>query len=223
MRPFMLPPRPPWFDDLLAHVRRAFEVTGAGTPGWPNPHAGRDVAEEEYSRVTDPGKYLVLHARVEAWVRALARLDMATTVDIPPSPWQDAVRGPDGWRRVRQVTPARPGALGLLVAETLVDGAPFGIDLGLGSAAHAPVHLDSVPSCGCDACDSGSDDLLETLDGWFLSVARGGVVHARSGASRVSRTADGWQGTGDGQPFDTWLDEAAEAPGVLRLVGAPWM
>ena len=81
--------------------------------------------------------------------------------------------------------------------------------------------LESIPDCGCDACDSGSADLLEMLDGWVLTIARGGVVHARVGEAYVSRTLHGWQGSGRGGP--SWLDESLPVPtGVECWAGASW-
>ena len=48
---------------LLDEVETAFAVTGAGTPGWPCPD-GDGPAEEEYSRVTIPGRFSIVAARV---------------------------------------------------------------------------------------------------------------------------------------------------------------
>jgi Family of unknown function (DUF6226) len=215
------PTRPAWFDVLLAGVDRAFVVTGADTPGWPDPHPDRNPPEEEYSRVSDPGKYRILDARVDAWVQVLAEAGVAATHQVPAQSWIAAPRPPAELRRVRQVTPVRPGGLTLLFATTLVDGTPFGLDVATVSGGGRPVFLDPVPDCGCDACDSGSADLLGTLDGWVLRVARGGVLHARSGQSYVTRTLDGWASAGGGRV--SWLDESSAIPdGVERWVGVPW-
>lgn len=225
MHPFLMPPRPAWLDDLLAEVGRAFEATGARTPPWPDPHPDRNPPGAEYSRVSDPGKHQILAARADAWLRVLEAGGLATASEAAAGPWTDAERAPDAWRRVRLLAPTRVGGLSLLLADTLVDGEPFGLDVGLSdSGQDAPVHLDTIPSCGCDACDTGSDDLLEVLDGWILSVAQGGVLHARSAAGRISRTADGWQGSGDSAEFELWMDgSASPPPGVRRWVGASWV
>lgn len=171
--------------------------------------------------MTDVGKYRILDARVEAWVRALHAAGLARSADVPATRWVDAVRDPEAQARVRRITPARPGGLSILFAATLVDGAPFGLDVGLAHDQGQPVLLQPVPDCGCDACDSGSADLLEELDGWVLTVARGGVVRARRGAEQITRTLHGWQGTGAADP--SWLDESIPAPaGTERWVGVPW-
>ena len=170
------PSRPSWFDDLVADVNRAFETTGADTPGWPDPYPDREPPDETYSRCLDPDKYQILHARAEAWVNVLATRGIATETDVAITPWVDgvhkAVREADQVARVRRLTPTRNGGLRLLLAYTLVEGEPFGVDVGLarpGDPETRTVYLDSVPDCGCDHCDSGSVDLLEVLDGWVLT------------------------------------------------------
>ena len=175
--------RPAWFDLLLTGVDRAFEVTGAKTPGWPDPHPNRDPREEEYSRVTDMGKYRILVSRVDAWVQVMTDTGIATALDGAAEPWIAECRPPDQRSRVRRIEPAAPDGLRLLLATTLVDGRPFGLDLGICRDGQVPVLLIPVPDGGCDACDSGSADLLSELDGWVLMGARGGG-RARQGRLR---------------------------------------
>jgi hypothetical protein len=219
---FIAPVRPGWTDDLLAAVGEAFESTGAGTPGWPDPHPDRDPLDEEYSRVLDQGKYRILHTRVGAWAEVLDRRALATTTETSKGAWIGDVRGRDFVAGVQQILPTRPGGAALLVATTLVDGRPFGLDIALATAA-TPALVATVPDCGCDACDSGSDDLLTTVDEWVLSTARGGILHARGPGGHVTRTFDGWTGSGAGS-FDSWLDESTPAPdGVTRWHGEPWL
>ncbi len=118
--------------------------------------------------------------------------------------------------------PERPGGLTLALASTLVDGNPFGFDIGVRQSGMSTVFVAAVPDCGCDACDTGSVDLLDTFDGWVLTVARGGVIHARDQPPRITRTIDGWTGGGDGYRED-WLDESLPVPhSVMRWIGEPW-
>ena len=140
------------------------------------PPPDREPSEEEYSRCLDPGKYRILDARVEAWAQVLSERDIATSHDTAPpdQAWTGARRGPEQMLRVRRLDPVVIGGLSLLLATTTVDDAPFGLDVGVVGPASDPVFLDTLPDCGCDACDSGSADLLETLDGWVLAVARRG-------------------------------------------------
>jgi hypothetical protein len=212
---------PDWVDPLLAEVNLAFESTGADTPSWPNPHPGRSPLEDEYSRVTNAGKYRILDTRVDAWARTLSHAGLAETREVPAASWISAPRPSTALFRVRQVEPTRPGGLALLFATTLVDGEPFGLDVGITRDAERPVYVESVPFCGCDACDAGSAELLEILDQWVLTVARGGVVHARLGEHHVTRAFNGWSSSGSAHP--SWLDESLVPPdGVRRWVGVPW-
>jgi hypothetical protein len=213
--------RPDWSDALLLDVDQAFETTGADTPGWSDPHLGHSPRDEEYSRVADVGKYRILDARLDAWTQVLAEAGLAETRDVPAAPWVDAPRPPSELLRVRQIEPARPGGLALLFATTLVDGAPFGLDVGIARDGDRPVFVELVPTCGCDACDHGSADLLDVLDSWVLTVACGGVVHARRGADSATRTVQGWS-TSAGAA-ESWLDASSTPPiGVERWAGLPW-
>src|SRR4051812_28723044 len=142
-------PHPAWLDDLLTGVGQAFEVTGAETPGWSDPHPDRNPSEAEYSRCLDPAKYRILQTRIDGWVRVLVSRGIAASDTVSPTAWTGAVRRPDGWRRVRRLAPARPGSLGVLLGETVVDGEPFGVDVGMFDPSDASqVLLDTIPDCG---------------------------------------------------------------------------
>ena len=165
---------------LLDEVEVAFAVTGADTPGWKDPQIGadgtlRDTLEEEYSRCLDPGKYRILWARAEAWTRALtargwtaaSHLDGATEVQ-----WADAL--PIAAHRTTVLTPHRTAAHELVLARTRADdGAEEKIPGLIIGAGRPAVPVDTIPICGCDACDSGSRHLLEDLDRTVLSVVDG--------------------------------------------------
>jgi len=59
----------------LAELERAVDVAFADTARdlapWPDPHPDRMPLDEEYSRVTDGAKYLIIGARLDAWLTAL--------------------------------------------------------------------------------------------------------------------------------------------------------
>lgn len=216
-------------DDVLPGVRtlvravdRAFVATGAETPGWPGRPWGVNPVEEDYSRVTDLAKYRILGSRVEAWVQALADSGVATTTDVSPAPWRAGCRPPEEHQRVRRIEPVRRGALQLVAATTIVDGEPFGLDLGVARPGEEPVHIAAIPDCGCDACDHGSAELLESLDDRILGVVLGGVAHARRGQDYATRIFQGWSAYGASS--ESWLDVTVAAPrGVERWVGDPWI
>lgn len=218
------PPTPAWVLDLMGAVERAFEETGRATPSWPDPHPDREVAEEEYSRLTDPDRYRILDARVDAWAAVLDERGVATLQDRTLASWLPG-RGPGrSAAPVEQVLVSRRvGGLGLAVVRWSTAPQRFGVDLGLVAPDDdTAVLLESIPDCGCDACDSGSADLLQQLDEWVLTAARGGIVHARATGASISRTLHGWQSSGPAS--EAWLDPHVPIPeGVRRWTGAPWL
>ncbi|MDN5685583.1 MAG: DUF1990 domain-containing protein [Brachybacterium sp.] len=201
--------------DLLADVEDAFAETGADTPGWDDPHLRADgerraSSDAEYSRCQEPGKYRILWARAEAWIRVLTARG-----------WADAVEVEDGaqvsWAgkaftdryRTTVLSPRRPGAQPLVLARTAPDDAVGSTDLtgddavsldlvvGLGEPAVAVLE----PDCLCDACDSGSRDLLGELDHAILSVVDGSVEIVRSSHGHSRRTSFGAEsGSGVDEP-----------------------
>src|SRR5690606_13735191 len=73
--------------------------------------------------------------------------------------------------RADVVTPRRPGALPLVLAQSRIGGVEgAGVTIGVGDPAIA---VCAIPDCGCDACDSGSQDVLDELDTWVGGVVRG--------------------------------------------------
>ena len=193
-------------EELKLAVDAAFAVTGAGTPGWPDPHPHRRPREEEYSRCLDPAKYRILGARVEAWQEVLVRRGLMTAREADGAVW---------WR------PTRAGALPLRVSRSPVDRV---VDAGVTVAVGDPARvLESVPDCGCDACDSGSANDLAVLDGLVAVALTGGVVRVAHGEYVVTRTVDGWSasGTPDRDLARRWL--AGDVPGGADVVqGEPW-
>nr|WP_240945653.1 DUF6226 family protein [Rhodococcus sp. HNM0569] len=189
---------------LLEDVDAVFAA--AGTPGWPDPHRGAEPAEDEYSRCTHPEKYEIVSARARAWTTVLrargwVREGAAPNWSLPPlSPGGDAV----------VLTPTAPGAVPLVV----VTHAPSGSDdlVTVTVAAGDPaVCLATVPDCGCDACDGGSDALLEDMDQWILSIVDGSLsVRARDGHVAIGTSFGGCRGT----------DQRLREPAEFRA--APW-
>ncbi len=97
----------------------------------------------------------------------------------------------------------------------------FGVDVGVGGVGLSTVLLETVPGCGCDHCDHGSDGELEALDDLVLTVARGGVVHAGDGETSTTAGLTGWSAVGHA-PVE-WLDPRSPVPhSVQRWAGASW-
>lgn len=197
----------------LTDVRRAVESAWVSRPehavSWPDPHPDRSPFDDEYSRVTDPERYAVVGARAHAWIDALVSLGLA------------GIGGRDG--ETVRLDPVAPGALPLHAGLRTLDGVPGAVlDLSVGDPP-APVGVQ--PDCGCDACDSGSDDLIEAIDDSFVGLLGGGFVLIESTRSRIVAFNDGWSASG--KTGDVRAAVAAARRGERRvgrrtLVGASW-
>lgn len=157
--------------ELLDDVDGEFALTGAATPGWPNPYRDAPGPDEKaYERATNPEKFLIVVARARAWTKVLLDRGWAqerSHVDWALRPFErsgvDTVLEPSGGGAVPLV----------LTTHTPVDSDhPFNITVAAGDPA---VSLASIPDCACDGCDSGSAALLEEMDRWVLSVVDGSL------------------------------------------------
>lgn len=178
----------------------ALRYARGNLPSWPDPHPGMSSPrDDEYSRVTDPGRYRVVHIRARVWAEVLADALGATVETLPRTP--DGGGGLTGFDRGVRVVPRRPDALPLLLLERDV---PQPGDASLAALDIAVVLPDVVvsraPDCGCDACDSGSPDLLQAIDdaigqvvdGPFVVVRRGKTWQAQWHRDGFSAHSDGW-------------------------------
>ena len=91
--------------------------------------------------------------------------------------------------------PLAAGALPLVVARSRigeVDDA--GVVLGVGDPA---VCLARFPECGCDACDSGSQNELDNMDGHVFGVVRGTFRRLTKGRRTITVIGEsGWSASG---------------------------
>lgn len=177
-------------ERLQAEVERRWR--GMDMVSWPDPHTGgRNSLPEEYSRMTDPQRYRIVHTRARLWAQVLvehgARAEELAPRPVPAWPGAD----PAPVDRLLRVDPpsGAAGALPLFLCETdgseaeagAVVGKPGGGDDGRSPGTAVPpslrvawgtpdVVLEVQPDCGCDACDTGSADLLEAVDGAVRSA-----------------------------------------------------
>lgn len=209
-------------DDVVEAVERAFERLSRDFAGWPDPRPDRRPDDSEYSRVTNAARYRLVGARAEAWAAALEELGLATLesrVDWTEPPRTD-------FRRSFMIVPEAAGALPVVVArDRLGDCDDAGLMLGAGRPT---VQIAFIPDCGCDACDSGSQDLIDVVDQYFHAIVTGRyrrlskgdqvitvVEESRSSSNIDWRRADavlarprGWaEITGT-----TWLPSKADTP-----------
>jgi hypothetical protein len=188
------------FEELLAQVSARYDRLDL--PSWPDPHPGHQVADDDYERLTDPERYRIVHARARAWTDVLRRRPDVTVTWLAGATVDD--RGhPRPFDRGVQITSSRDGTLSLRLLEK--DPDPHGTRHALLYVAVGPgVLLDLHPDCGCDACDSGSEDLLAAIDQTIRPV-----VAARF----VVIQGDGWQFHWHPEGSGSW----ASGPAIQRV------
>ncbi len=149
-------------NDLRAQVAAHYDRLGM--PSWPNPHPEpRSVAAEEYSRVTEPERFRIVHARADTWVETLRALP---DVEVQTLTSDCGVR----------LTSSRSGTLPMVLLSRTVPGSenhPPAATLAIGVSRPAVI-VETFPDCGCDACDCGSEDLLDAIDttiSWLIGDA----------------------------------------------------
>lgn len=213
--------------DVRTRVAAAYERLGM--PSWPDPHPGAGPArDEEYSRVTEPERYRVVHARARAWADSLGEVAGVQVEALGPVVLDDEGRR-ERFDRVTRLTSSRPGTLPLLLLE--LDSSPAVLRLGV---VRPEIALAVLPHCGCDACDRGSLDLLDAIDQVVLSVIGGPFVLMRGpGWHAQWHPGGGSSGSAGRGPDHTRLmelcrgladGEDVELPaGAEALVGRPWI
>ncbi|MCP3803500.1 DUF6226 family protein [Allokutzneria sp. A3M-2-11 16] len=197
--------------EVRARVTASFDL-----PSWPNPHAdGAPARDEEYTRVTNPERYEIVHARARLWAEHLG--------ELPGVSVEDGVR----------ITSSRPGALSLFL---LTDNVPVtdAEDATLAvlrvAVARPDLVITTLPDCGCDACDWGSADLLDAIDEAIVSVIGGPFVVVR-GPGWQAQWYPGGGVSGGGTDHAVAIDlcrrlaagEDVRLPdGAEAFVGRPW-
>lgn len=207
-------------DAVRYAVEASYRSMPQSTASWPNPHADTDeVPLEEYSRLTDPERYRVVGARVEAWVRALTALELADTAPAQPPSWSGSTDAHAVWLR-----PRADGAQPLLVLRRPLQDVPDCIvTLGVCNPA---IELDTQPDCACDACDYGSVNLLAAVDDMFIAVVAADFVYASDDNWSLHTTVNGWSARGNVHYRD--IDalvaavRAGRSVGTHTVLGVPW-
>lgn len=205
-------------DELREQVRA--EYVALDLPSWPNPHPDAHPADDEYSRTTDEARYRVVQARGRVWATVLEH-----TLGAAAEPW-----GPDaGFARGTRLTSARAGTLPLLLLESDTPLPSLRV-----SVADPSWVLTDEPYCGCDACDDGSELLLEAVDTAIGEFLQGPYVLIRGPEWSSSwHPGGGRAGGSPGHPgFDVLMaasrriaaGEPVELPdGAEAIVSQPWL
>lgn len=137
--------------------------------------------------MTDPARWRIVGARADAWLTALVGLGLADVEREPSVRWVE----PLGTIvcRTERVVPRASGALPLILARSRIESVDdAGTTLGAGDPA---VSMAWIPDCGCDACDSGSQDALDELDEYLVSIVSGAFRRLSRRGRKISVIADG--------------------------------
>jgi Family of unknown function (DUF6226) len=91
--------------------------------------------------------------------------------------------------------PVAAGALELVIAHSQIgDVDDAGVVLGVGNPAEC---VNWFPDCGCDACDSGSQNELDHLDVHLLGIVTGSFRRLTRGKRVITVIGDGgWSASG---------------------------
>lgn len=205
--------------DVLDAVEAAFREAARGLDPWPDPRAGRPAAPDAYSRLTDPERYRIVGARADAWRSALVGLglaDVGTSTVRWTTPPRTVLTGAE------TVVPRAPGALPLILARSAIGPIPdAGVTLGVGDPATC---IAWFPDCGCDACDTGSQDLLDDLDAHLAAIVEGRFRRlSRRGATIMSLGDGGWSASGIAARGGAVERILARPDGWDELCGATWL
>lgn len=221
-------------DEVRLRVAEGCERLGL--PSWPNPHEDMDQPrDEEYTRVTEPDRYGIVHARARAWASALGDVPGIEATTLEPAPLDDEGRLGRFDRGVR-LTSSRPDTLPLLLLER--DAPVTGSDAVLAvlhvSVVRPEIAVAMLPDCGCDACDFGSADLLHTIDQTVATVVGGPFVVLRGTGWTAQWHPHGGSSSGIGPGLDHACvmelclrlvsGQTARPPdGIEAFVGRPWL
>lgn len=168
--------------------------------------------------MTDPGKWRIIGARADAWLTALADnglavVDRDTAIDWRVSPGTVI-------SRTDRAVPFRSGALALVVARSKIEDIDdAGVTLGVSTPA---VCVTWIPSCGCDACDSGAQYELDQLDAHIISIVSGRFRRLTHRDQAVTVLDDGWVECADLLPGHV-AAVLADPEGWDEISGSSWL
>lgn len=191
--------------ELQARVASSYERLGL--PTWADPHpAMASPRDEEYSRLTDAARYRIVHARARAWATTLADALGVRSEALEPAPATDADAEP--FDRGVRLVPRHSDALPLLLFERDVHTQPDQGTLAVLTIAVArpDIVVETQPDCGCDACDSGSSDLLGAVDAPIRHVVGGPFVVLRGSRWHAQWYPGGGSAGGTGPRFRVMMD-----------------
>ncbi|MGW5362489.1 DUF6226 family protein [Actinopolymorpha pittospori] len=180
-------------EELRSRVAASYELLDV--PSWPSPRPMlTPPREEEYSRVSRPERYGIVHVRARVWADVLGDLPGVEVETLASAPLDDEGLLGRFDRGVRLTSPL-PGTLPLFLLEHDAQS----LAVLLIRVARPQILLQTVPDCGCDACDLGSDDLLHVIDQTISYVVGGPFVALRGTGWSAQWHPDGGSSGGTGR------------------------
>jgi hypothetical protein len=206
-------------SDLQHAVDAAFATTSTGLDPWPDPHPDRSPFDEEYSRVLDPRKWRIVPARAEAWCEALVQLGLATLERDVSVRW--ATDRDHRYARIDRLSPRLASGIPVAVAYLGFEGVDInGVTIAAGEPA---IEVGAVPPCGCDACDSGSQEALDLVDEFMSVVVSGRFRHLSDGERTIAvNRMNGWGAAGEFADEEIG-DVLAHPIGWHEVSGRSWL
>lgn len=136
-----------------------------GGAGW-EPYPGAEPLPEAYGRLSNRKRFAKLH---HVATRTVERLCNEFEVERDDNPLLPTWR-PEMVVRAVRLAPSGGGAPITVVCTTFP-----GVHVAFGES-----HTWGYPSCGCDACNEGPDDLADELEADVTAVALGQFVEYRN-------------------------------------------
>lgn len=194
---------------LLLSVEEHFLAAAETYEEWGDPHRDIPPSEDEYGRVTRPNRFRIVAARALAWERALSGYGGAI-VRHPKGDLEWIVEPRFKIDRASVIYPLQSGALPLIFGYS-ASSSELDSDTCAVGAGSPPVLLGIIPDCACDACDSGSENLIATLDKWVLSVVNGSLLVEASGGVLKLSTEFGSEESDADEAIGDWVEVKAAA------------
>jgi hypothetical protein len=225
--------RTPWWTDdydlaqapawqrIMREVEDAFAVTGASTPGWDDPHeklpGDQSSPEDWYSRVSHPERFEIIWARAKAWEDVILRHGWARRSQYRADQLTWAHDAPDPSTPVTVLEPVQPGGGDLVLAWWGGPNSKWTQAIMIGTRNSLVLPFELIPDCSCDACDYGSECLIEAVDSDIIPVLDGSCS---VGVKKSRRGGDSWcstpfsassGGTHDRRELSEWTEGESHA------------
>ncbi len=196
--------------ELLRAVDARFARRDPALVEWSDPYPDRDPPDEAYSRDDNPERYRIVEARLDAWIDQLIERGLATIEADVEVEWAEPRSSID---RNDRLVPVQRAAMSIIVGRRT--GGARVPELGSDEPVSQALWR---PDICCDACDSGSADLLETLDEMMAAVVTGTFRRLCRGGQQITvSSSNGWSASNFRGPT-TGTPRLLRAPGRRRTV-----